>query len=340
MLAYEGLEIDLVPASAFTIQRIGDGRTAVLRLVGEIDEKIVADLQTELAAISAEQDELRPSLIVNLEAATRLSIAALRTLIAFRRQWGDDGLVLAAPSAHIQKIIDLADYTDFFAIYPNLQTAVSALEARQALQLPGQLLKGRYRIESQLARSEVGAVLKAIDTRLNRPVIIKVFSPSFSQHALEQFRAKAQQVAQLSAANVVAVYDYNEEKGLAYLVTEYISGKTLRQLLTQNEKVPAFHIALEILRALEYAHSRGVVHGNLKPENIILADTTKLTDFGLRWLKQGQQLTEASLLMGGDDYLAPEQILGQQVEPRTDLYSFGVILYELLTGHYPFSSGD
>lgn len=340
MLAYEGLEIDLVPASAFTLRRIGDGRTAVLRLVGEIDEKIVAELQAELAAISAEKDELRPSLIVNLEAATRLGIAALRTLIAFRRQWGDDGLVLAAPSAHIQKIIDLADYTDFFAIYPNLQTAVSALEARQALQLPGQLLKGRYRIESQLARSEVGTVLKAIDTRLNRPVIIKVFSPSFSQQALEQFRAKAQQVAQLSASNVVAVYDYNEEKGLAYLVTEYISGKTLRQLLSQNEKVPVFHIALEILRALEYAHSRGVVHGNLKPENIILADTTKLTDFGLRWLKQGQQLTDASLLIGGADYLAPEQILGQQVEPRTDLYAFGVILYELLTGQYPFSSGD
>lgn len=339
-LACEGLEINLAPANACSIQRLSDGQIAVLRLVGEIDERVVADLHAQLAELTAEETELRPSLIVDLEATTRLSIAGLRTLINLRRQWGNEGPVLAGPSDHVQKIIDLADYADFFAIYPNLPAALSALEARQTLHLPGQLLKDRYKIEARLAKSEVGTVLKATDTRLSRPVIIKVFSPSFSRPALEQFRAEAQRMAQLNAPNVAAVFDYNEEKGLAYLVTEYVPGKTLRQLLDQDEPPPPLKIALEILKALEYAHSRGVIHGNLKPENILIAETIKLTDFGLRWIEQGRRLTETPLLMGRADYLAPEQILGQQVEPRTDLYAFGVIFYELLTGRRPFSAEE
>lgn len=340
LLGYEGLEIDLTPADIFSLQHVANGKIAILRLVGEIDEKVVADIQTELAALSAELNEIQPSLIVDLEATTRLSVVGLRTLIELRHSWGDNGPVLAGPSAHIQKIIHLADYSDFFPTYPNLQTALAALEARQALHLPGQVLKNRYRIESQIARGAAGTVLKAVDTRLNRPAVIKVFSPVFGPEALEQFRIKAQQMAQLNAPNVAAVYDYNEENGLAYLVSEFVSDKTLRDLMDQNVRIPALTIALDILRALEYPHSRGVIHGNLKPENILFSETVKLTDFGLRYFKPGQRLTDASLLIGGADYLAPEQILGQQEEIRTDLYAFGIILYELLTGRHPFRQDD
>lgn len=340
MLAYEGLEINLAPGNACSLQRMPDGQIAVLRLVGEVDERVVAELQAQLAELTAEERELRPSLIVDLEAATRLSIAGLRTLINLRRQWGNEGPVLAGPTEHVQKIIDLADYSNFFAIYPNLSAALSALEARQTLHLPGQMLRDRYKIEARLAKSEVGTVLKATDTRLSRPVIIKVFSPAFSRPALEQFRAEAQRMAQLNAPNMAAVFDYNEEKGLAYLVTEYVPGKTLRQLLERGEPPSPLRIASEILKALEYAHSRGVIHGNLKPENVLIAETVKLTDFGLRWVEQGRRLTETPLLMGSADYLAPEQILGQPVEPRTDLYAFGVIFYELLTGVRPYSAEE
>ncbi|MFZ0547208.1 MAG: AAA family ATPase [Candidatus Promineifilaceae bacterium] len=340
LLGYEGLEINLTPGNACSLQRLPDRQVAILRLIGEIDERVVADLQSQLDEFTTIEADLRPTLIVDLEATTRLSIAGLRTLINLHQDWGNEGPVLAGPSAHVQKIIDLADYSDFFAIYPNLPAALSAFDARQALHLPGQLLKGRYKIESRVAKSEIGTVLKATDTRLDRPVIIKVFSPAFSRQALERFRTEAQRMAQLNAPNVAAVFDYNEEKGLAYLVTEYVPGKTLRQLLDQDEPFPALKIALEILQALEYTHSRGVVHGNLKPENILVSETIKLTDFGLRWIEQGRRLTESPLLMGGAEYLAPEQILGQPLEARTDLYAFGVIFYELLTGKRPFSAKD
>lgn len=340
LLAYEGLEIDLAPPSACSLQRLSNGQIVVLRLVGEIDERVIADLQEKLDELGSGETNLKPSLIVDLEATTKLSIVGLRTLIDLRRKWKNEGPVLAGPSDHVQKIIDLADYKDFFAIYPNLPAALSALEARQTLHLPGQILKDRYRIESRLAKSEIGTVLKATDTRLGRPVIIKVFSPSFSRQAIKRFHAEAQKMAKLNVPNVAAVFDYNEENGLVYLVTEYVSGKTLRQLLDRQETFPAFNVALKILEALEYAHSRGVIHGNLKPENVLIAEDIKLTDFGLRWIEQGRRLTQTPMLLGSAEYLAPEQILGRPVEPRTDLYAFGVIFYEMLTGKPPFDVED
>ncbi|MCI0397530.1 MAG: protein kinase, partial [Chloroflexi bacterium] len=337
VLAREGLEINLSPTSACSLRTLPNNQVAILRLVGDLDERVVVDLQKQLEQLTAETAPDRPSLIVDLEATTRLSIAGLRALIDIRRQWGSEGVVLAGLSAHVERVISLAEYLDFFAIYPTLQAALAALEARQTLRLPGQLLKGRYRIEARLAESEVGTVLKATDSRLNRPVAIKVLSASFSQAASERFMAEAQRMARLNAPNVATVYDCDVEQGLFYLVTEFVPGKTLRQVMAQNEALPAVDIALEILRALEYAHSKGIVHGNLKPENVLIAGEVKLTDFGLRWIEQGRRLAEAPMLIGSPDYLAPEQILGQPVEPRTDLYAFGVILYELFTGQRPFN---
>jgi anti-anti-sigma factor len=341
ILGREGLEIDLSPVNVCTLRHLPEEQTAVLRLVGELDERSVAELSVLVEQLIS-HDRQPPALVVDLEGATRLSIAGLRALIDLRRRWGSEPLLLAAPSGHVQRVIELACYLDYFAIYPSLPAALAALEARRALHLPGQLLKNRYRIEALLGTSETGNLLKATDTRLERPVVIKVLSSSFSQAATERFRHEAQQMARLSSPHIVTVFDCDEEQGMVYLVMEYVDGLSLKRRLSKESRhkpqpiVATIDVAIEILRALEYAHSKGVVHGNLKPENVLIADNVKLTDFGLRWVEQGRCLTDTALLVGSADYLAPEQIMGYPVEARTDLYAFGVILYEMVTGQRPF----
>jgi anti-anti-sigma factor len=344
LLAREGLEIDLGNANACSLRRFAGDNTAILRLVGDLDERVAVELNQQVTQLAAEAENERPALVVDLEATSRLSIAGLRALLDTRQRWGGDPLVLAGPSAHVLRVIELANCLDFFAIYPTLPAALAALEARRTLHLPGQLLKNRYRIEARLGESEVGNVLRATDVRLGRPVVIKVLSSSFSQAATDRFRREAQRMAQLNSPNIVTLFDCDEEEGLVYLVMEYVDGKSLFQLMKQAQAsgnqpgLPTLDVAIDILRALEYAHSKGVVHGNLKPENVLVAAEVKLTDFGLRWIEQGRRLTEAPMLVGSPDYLAPEQILGETVEPRTDLYAFGVMLYEMFTGSRPFAA--
>jgi anti-anti-sigma factor len=340
ILGREGLELDLSPVNVSSLRYLPAEQTAVLRLVGELDDRSIVELSEQLAQL-LNQGRQQPALVVDLEGVSRLSIAGLRALIDLRRRWGSEPLLLAGASGHVQRVIELACYLDYFAIYPTLSAALAALEARRALHLPGQLLKNRYRIEARLGTSETGNLLQATDTRLGRPVVIKVLSSSFSQAATERFRHEAQQMARLSSPHIVTVFDCDEEQGMVYLVMEYVDGLSLQRLLSEESQHPrpllaSIDVAIEILRALEYAHSRGVVHGNLKPENVLIADNVKLTDFGLRWVEQGRCLTDTALLVGGADYLAPEQIMGHPVEARTDLYAFGVILYEMVTGQRPF----
>jgi anti-anti-sigma factor len=336
LFGYEGMELELLAANAFNLTMLPGEKIAVLRLVGDLDERVVADLKTNLQELASQPEEERPGLVVDLEATTRLSTAGLRQLVDLRRQWGGETLALTKVSEHVRRVIDLANCLDYFSIYPNLSQALGALDARQTLRLPGQMLKNRYRIEERVGASELGVVLRATDTRLGREVAIKTLS-SFSQAASTRFLAQARRMAQLSAPNIVAVFDVDEEKGIVYQIAEYVAQPTLRDTLNYPQSPPWVEIALDILRALEHAHSKGIVHGNLKPENVLLSTPVKLTDFGLRWIEQGQNLMEMPLLLGAPDYLAPEQILGQAVEPRADLYALGVILYEMFTGQRPFT---
>nr|MBA3533824.1 protein kinase [Ardenticatenales bacterium] len=359
ILGSEGLELELAPtrspsralSMAYRIDCLEGNHTAILRLAGDFDERAVAELEHRLIKVpmgdESEENALasapkRVGLIVDMAGITRLSIAGLRALIDLRRHWEGSVIVLANLAAQVQAVIELANCLDFFAIYPTLQAAQAALEARRALGLPGQLLKQRYRIEARLGTSEMGAVFKATDLRLDRPVAIKVLSPSFSTNVIARLLREAQRMAQLNNFNIVSIYDWEEEAGLAYLVSEYIAGQTLRQVIEHAQRegdypVPAaLDIAIDILHALEYAHSKGVLHGNLKPENVLLAESLKLTDFGLRWMPEGQALANVPLPLTKADYLAPEQIRGDGIGVQTDLYAFGVILYELCTGVRPF----
>lgn len=336
ILGQDGLELDLSPNLPYILRHRPEEKVAILQLMGDLDERIAADLQGQLTNLVNKIAAERPSLIVNLESTNRLSIAGLRILLELRHQWGTDTLVLAGPSVHIQRVIALADYLDFFAIYPTVQAAIAALALRHSLHEPGQMLKNRYRVEQRLAENETGFVIRATDTRLDRPVAIKILSASFSPATVQRFLSETRRMARLNSPNIVTVFDCDEEQGLIYLVMEYVPGKTLRQTLNAQQEISPMDIAIDILHGLEYANSKGLVHGNLKPENVMLADQVKLSDFGLRWVEHGRNLTELPMLMGGPEYLAPEQICGNPIEPRTDLYAFGVILYEMFTGHLPF----
>ncbi len=206
-----------------------------------------------------------------------------------------------------------------------------------------ELLQARYKIEEKLGEGGMGVVYKALDTRLQRPVAIKILTPTFGEEAVARFMREARSVARLNHPNIMAIYDCDEEEGEHFLVLEYLEGQTLRDIVgyaDQQKIVPqdfAFHIALSTLKALEYAHSQGVIHRDLKPENIMVAgEEVKLMDFGLARIQDETAITRRPTLMGTATYMPPEQLTGDPVDVRSDLYAFGVILYEMLAGRRPF----
>ena len=204
-----------------------------------------------------------------------------------------------------------------------------------------------YEIERLVARSGMGSIFRAIDTRDGKPVAIKI--PHMELESDIQFYERFQREAEIGRTmdhpGIMKVYQ-DPRPGKFYMVLEWIEGRLLRHILHEAEekKLPqdrAIHLTLKILDALEYIHGRGVAHRDLKPENIMVddQDNTKLIDFGIASLEGARRLTFAKLsnVMGSPDYISPEQVKGKRGDGRSDLYSLGVILYEMLTGKTPFS---
>jgi serine/threonine-protein kinase len=219
----------------------------------------------------------------------------------------------------------------------------------------GEQIGGRYRLEAVIGRGGMSTVYRAFDTVLERPVAIKLLHPGVAADAAqrERFRREARLVARLSHPHVVTVIDAGEQPGspdeedpdpssaCPYIVFEYVEGETLKELIRREGplEIPrAVAYALEIARALGTAHAHALVHRDVKPQNILITDegAAKITDFG-----NARPLTEAALTMPGrvlatTDYIAPEQALGEPVSGRSDLYSLGIVLFEMLTGDVPF----
>ncbi|MCB9136471.1 MAG: tetratricopeptide repeat protein [Anaerolineales bacterium] len=338
LIGEEGLTFELEPVKVFALKWGTNNESVVLQISDEFDQNHVAEVLQEAGReASAWGGGARlPRLVVDLSGVTQLNISGLRALIDLRRHWEGRPMALTGLSPSNYKVIELANFLDLFAIYPSVRVAQSALEAGDTLRLRGQLLSERYQIETLLGESDLSTVFKATDTRLDRPVAIKVLSPTLGQSAVKRLLTKARQMARLQAPNVVTIFDWAEDQGLAYLVMEYIEGQSLRDLMNKGSGYNPMDIAVDILYALEYAHNKGAVNGNLKPENVMVSDEVKLIDFGLWWAEDGQRLTELPFLLGDAYYLAPEQIEGRGVDIRTDLYAFGLILYELFTGRKPF----
>jgi serine/threonine-protein kinase len=216
--------------------------------------------------------------------------------------------------------------------------------------LPASVVAGRYRVERLIARGGMGAVYLARQLDLHRPVALKILSPSpdaDDRAAFEvRFRLEAETLAALNHPNIVTLYDYGQtDDGRCYLALEYIDGPRFTDLLREGP-LPAERIVplvLQVLRALRYAHRRGVVHRDLKPSNLLIRtdddgeEQVKVVDFGLvKVLEDDQSLTRAGLVLGSPHCMAPEQVRGDDVDHRTDLYALGVLLFRALTGVWPF----
>jgi hypothetical protein len=220
----------------------------------------------------------------------------------------------------------------------------------------GTLLGGRYRLDAQIGRGGMSTVYRAFDIVLERPVAIKLMHREIASDSdqLERFRREARSVAQLSHPHVVTVIDAGEELspdgahsavaggvGTPYIVLEYVEGETLKDLIRRDgplEIPQAIAYAIEIARALGAAHERLIVHRDVKPQNVLISveGGAKITDFGIARTLTEEGLTIAGRVLGTTDYVSPEQALGQPVTGQSDLYSLGVVLYEMLTGEVPF----
>jgi eukaryotic-like serine/threonine-protein kinase len=211
----------------------------------------------------------------------------------------------------------------------------------------GTLLSGRYRLDARVGHGGMSTVFRAFDTTLERQVAIKIMHREIAGDAdqLERFRREARAVAQLNHPHVVGVIDAGTDGGpehpTPYIVFEYVEGETLKQRIRRLGRLPvgeAVAYAIEIGRALGAAHDRGIVHRDVKPQNVLVDEegTAKVTDFGIARTLDQEGLTADGRVLGTTDYVSPEQALGHQVTGQSDLYSLGVVLFEMLTGDVPF----
>ena len=222
----------------------------------------------------------------------------------------------------------------------------SSANTKIADPLVGQILDGRYRIEDRIARGGMATVYSATDLRLDRYVAIKVMHASLAEDSafVSRFVREAKAAARLTDPHVVAVYDQGEDRGLIYLVMEYVPGRTVRDVLREYGRLSpeqALTILDPVLQALEAAHTAGFVHRDVKPENVLLTDDgrVKVADFGLARAITAGTATAATqgLLIGTVAYLSPEQVQRGIADARSDVYGAGILLYEMITGAVPFA---
>jgi len=209
---------------------------------------------------------------------------------------------------------------------------------------PAQL--GRYVIQSELGRGAMGVVYKALDSVLERPVAVKTVNITLEREYADKYEKRFYQEARaagsLNHPNIVTIHDVGKAGDVVFMAMEYIEGVELRTLIGEGRPLrvaQALSIAAQIAEGLAYAHQRGVVHRDIKPANImVLANgPVKITDFGIARMRGARDLTQTGMLLGSPKYMSPEQVIGKRADHRSDLFSLGVILYEMLCGVAPFN---
>ncbi|HYU28148.1 MAG TPA: protein kinase, partial [Gemmatimonadales bacterium] len=229
----------------------------------------------------------------------------------------------------------------------SVPTAVRAAGGEQLR--PGATFAGRYEVKEILGAGGMGVVYRAFDRELQEPVAIKTLKPEAlagGTVALDRFKQEIRLARKIAHRNVVRTYDLGEQNGMYYLTMEYVEGTSLKQLIVSRGKLPvpvALTVGKQLCRALEVAHAEGVIHRDIKPQNIVVEPSgfLKVMDFGIARLAnppQGKGLTEAGVSIGTPDYMSPEQLSGAELDPRSDLYAAGVVLFECLTGKVPFEA--
>ena len=226
-------------------------------------------------------------------------------------------------------------------------TAVRAAGGGEPLR-PGAVFAGRYEVKEIIGAGGMGVVYRAFDRELQEPVAIKTLKQEAMAGgaALERFKQEIRLARRIAHRNVVRTYDLGEQNGMYYLTMEYVEGTSLKQLIVSRGKLPVevtLTVGKQLCRALEVAHAEGVIHRDIKPQNIVVDPSgfLKVMDFGIARLAnppQGKGLTEAGTSIGTPDYMSPEQLSGMELDPRSDLYAAGVVLFECLTGRLPFEA--
>lgn len=209
-----------------------------------------------------------------------------------------------------------------------------------------EILNNRYEIIEKIGEGGMAIVYKAKDSLLNRYVAIKILKDEFASNKefLQKFKREATAAASLSDINIVNIYDIGSDRDVNYIVMEYINGKTLKQIIKENGLIKqdkAIKIAVQIAKALDCAHSHGIIHRDIKPHNIMVNENglVKVTDFGIAKAASAYTITNTKEVIGSAHYFSPEQARGSFVDFRTDIYSLGIVMYEMVTGSLPYD-GD
>lgn len=210
--------------------------------------------------------------------------------------------------------------------------------------IEGQLVHHRYRLDHRLAQGGMGEVWKGFDIQLGRVVAIKALRTDTSnvEAKLRRLRAEAHNSANLAHPNIAALFDYYEHDGIGFLIMEYVPSKSLADLYRKEKVVEPTRllpILIQTARGLFIAHSHGVIHRDVKPANIMVSETgsVKITDFGVSYSNDQEQITQDGMVVGTAQYISPEQAQGEQATAQSDIYSLGVVAYEGLCGHRPFT---
>ncbi|MBC8098905.1 MAG: protein kinase, partial [Armatimonadetes bacterium] len=205
----------------------------------------------------------------------------------------------------------------------------------------GRKLRNRYEVLEHLGDGSTATVYRATDERLGRNVAIKMLLPHVRETTRKRFFQDATAVAALNHPNIMSIYDIDEDDGRHFLVTEYVDGYTLTHYIPSPPQM-IINLGAQIARALQYAHEREIIHRDIKPANIKVTSTgqVKIMDLGLALPREAKRVTAHGMVIGTPAYLSPEQAQGQKLDHRTDIYSLGIVLYEMATGQLPFNADD